>query len=189
MQQKTLNTKIEGLRWPQQNSNQVSLRSGRFATVVCRHCRLPRYFAHHASASLLRPPGALGSAPNRCVLIVAKRSDGCTARLQNKKKNHSQGVVFFLVVLTGLEPMVSFCSVRFAIVAERRCRLLPPLLTTLPPRFIAHRARFGSAPHRCAVSTSMGHTGSVSRDSNTKKKRPPFRMTSSFWWCLLDSNQ
>ena len=124
MQQKTLNTKIEGLRWPQQNSNQVSLRSGRFATVVCRHCRLPRYFAHHASASLLRPPGALGSAPNRCVLIVAERSDGCTARLQNKKKNHSQGVVFFLVVLTGLEPVVSLCSVRFAIVAERRCRLL-----------------------------------------------------------------
>ena len=81
----------------------------------------------------------------------------------------------------------------------RNSRLLSLPLGTLlcSPRFRFASACGGqptgltliSAPHRCAVSTSMGHTGSVSRDSNTKKKRPPFRMTSSFWWCLLDSNQ
>ena len=41
------------------------------------------------------------------------------------------------------------CSVRFAIVALLRCRLHGSLLTTFSPRFIAHWARFGSAPNRC----------------------------------------
>ena len=136
MQQKTLNTKIEGLRWPQQNSNQVSLRSGRFATVVCRHCRLPRYFAHHASASLLRPPGALGSAPNRCVLIVAERSDGCTARLQNKKKNHSQGVVLGGAYWTRTNGLALLGQVR-----NSRGAALP-----LAPLLCSPRFRLASSP-------------------------------------------
>ena len=37
----------------------VSLRSVRFAIVAWLHCRLPCFFAHHASASLHPPQAAL----------------------------------------------------------------------------------------------------------------------------------
>ncbi len=52
----------------------------------------------------------------------------------------------------GLEPTVSLRfarSVKFAIGVLLRCRSHDLLLTTLPPRFIRHRRRFGSAPNRC----------------------------------------
>jgi len=47
-----------------------------------------------------------------------------------------------MVVLTGLEPAVSLCSVRFAIVAERRCRLL---------RSFAHHASASLHPPQAAL--------------------------------------
>ena len=57
-----------------------------------------------------------------------------------------------LVVATGLEPtlLLRFArSVKFAIGVLLRCRSHDLLLTTLPPRFIRHWRRFGSAPNRC----------------------------------------
>ena len=68
------------------------------------------------------------------------------------EKTHPLGVGFPVwSVLDSNQVSLRFaCSVKFAIVALLRCRLHDLLLTTLPPRFICHWQRFGSAPNRCA---------------------------------------
>ena len=51
------------------------------------------------------------------------------------QKNLSSAAEVFAVVATGLEPVVSLRSVRFAIVARGADASRTPLLTTLPPRY------------------------------------------------------
>ena len=51
---------------------------------------------------------------------------------------------------------VSLRSVSFAIVVLFTPVQITPLLSTLPPRFIRHRRRFGSAPHQFFASLLSG---------------------------------
>ena len=109
--------------------------------------------AHYASASLhpalraLRLRAPLDVFTSQMIIGSESKYD------QDKNQDHREGDPDFCVVTVGLEPTVSLrfaCSVKFAIGVLLRCRLHDLLLTKLPPRFICHWQRFGSAPNRCA---------------------------------------
>jgi len=149
-----------------------------------RHCRaaaLP--FAALCGSPRFRFASAYNGQPTGLTLISAPHDvryicEGCLDRIQStniKKKNHSRGVVFFLVVLDFTRS-----SALAALGQVRHCRAaaLPFAALCGSPRFRFASAYSGqptgltliSAPHRC-VHIFTGVSGQVKQQKPNKK--PP----------------
>ena len=82
------------------------------------------------------------------------------------------------MVLTGLEPVVSLCSVSFAMVVSLRCRLR---------YFLAQPASASLHPPQAALGFGAPSIdGATAMEQNKDTKKPFTR--NGFWWSQQDSN-